>query len=74
MVRVLDWGETWQNQAVDFATRISSAGGGLRCPLTQNVEVDLEALARHNRFPAGTGNGVSPLSGSAFYWRVLSRF
>jgi hemolysin activation/secretion protein len=69
-----DWGETWQNQAIDFATMINSAGGGLRCPVTQNVEVDLEALARFNRFPTGTGNGVSALSEGAFYWRVLSRF
>jgi hemolysin activation/secretion protein len=69
-----DWGETWQNQAADFGTTISSAGGGLRCPLTGNIEVDLEALARFNRFPTGAGSGVSPLTEGALYWRVLSRF
>ncbi len=69
-----DWGETWQNQASDFATTIGSAGGGVRSQLTRNVEVDLEALARFNRYPTGAGAGISPLSGGAFYWRVLTRF
>jgi hemolysin activation/secretion protein len=69
-----DWGETWQNQPSDFATMINSAGGGVRTQLTRNVEVDLEGLARFNKFPTGTGNGISPLYGGAFYWRVLTRF
>ena len=53
------------------------AGGGVRSQLTRYVEVDLEGVARFNRFPTGgnsPGSGVSPLYGGAFYWRVLTRF
>jgi hemolysin activation/secretion protein len=69
-----DWGETWQNQAIDFATRISSAGVGVRSQVTRNLEIDAEAVARFNRFPAGSGNGVLPLSEAAVYWRAVTRF
>jgi hypothetical protein len=55
---------------------INSAGGGVRSQLTRTVELDFEGLARFNRFPNGgsQANGVSPLYGGAFYWRVLTRF
>lgn len=72
-----DWGETWQNLTTDHAAMINSAGGGVRSQLTRYVEVDLEGVARFNRFPTGgnsPGSGVSPLYGGAFYWRVLTRF
>ncbi|HET7879672.1 MAG TPA: ShlB/FhaC/HecB family hemolysin secretion/activation protein [Acetobacteraceae bacterium] len=72
-----DWGETWQNLSTDHAAMINSVGGGVRAQVTRYVEVDLEGLARFNRFPNGgnvPGSGVSPLYGGAFYWRVLSRF
>lgn|SRR5215469_4477497 len=69
-----DWGQTWQNQASDFATSIDAIGGGVRSQISPNLEVDFEALTRFNRFPTGAGNGVSPLPKSAFYWRVLTRF
>jgi hemolysin activation/secretion protein len=73
-----DWGETWQNLKTDFATRINSAGGGVRMQVTRYTELDLEGLARFNKFPTaggGTpGSGVSPLYGGAFSWRVLTRF
>lgn len=69
-----DWGETWQNQPIDFATRISSAGVGVRSQVTRNLEIDAEAVARFNRFPTGAGNGVLPLSEAAFYWRAVTRF
>jgi hemolysin activation/secretion protein len=75
-----DWGETWQNLATDRAAMINSAGGGVRAQITRYVEVDLEGLARFNRFPTGggcvgcSGNQVSALNGAAFYWRVLTRF
>ena len=72
-----DWGETWQNVSAEHAAMINSAGGGVRTQLTRYVEVDFEGLARFNRFPnggSGPGNGVSPLYGGAFYWRVLTRF
>jgi hemolysin activation/secretion protein len=71
-----DWGETWQNLSTDHAAMINSAGGGVRAQVTQQVEVDLEGLARFNRFPNGgsSASGVSALDGAAFYWRVLTRF
>ncbi len=71
-----DWGETWQNLSTDHAAMINSAGGGVRAQVTQHVEVDLEGLARFNRFPNGgsSASGVSALDGAAFYWRVLTRF
>jgi len=69
-----DWGETWQNQATDFATMINSAGGGVRIQVTRYTEVDLEALARFNRYPTGSGNNVSALNGIGLYWGVLGHF
>lgn len=72
-----DWGETWQNQKTDFATKVASAGGGVRLQVTRYTEVDLEALARFNRFPTGNGgNGsqVSAQNGIGLFWRVLGRF
>jgi len=45
--------------------------------MTRNVDVDLEGLARLNRFLNGgnvLGSGMSALFGGAFYWRVLTRF
>ena len=69
-----DWGEVWQNQPDTLEPRIASAGGGVRVQATRYVEVDFEGAARFNRFPNGTGSGVSTLNGGAFYWRVLTRF
>jgi hemolysin activation/secretion protein len=69
-----DWGETWNNQSTDPNVHLSSAGGGMRMQVTSRVELDFEGLARFNRFPTGSGAGVSPLYGGAFYWRVLVRY
>jgi hypothetical protein len=40
--------------------------------VTPRTELDLEGVARFNRYPTGTG--VSPLYGGAFYWRVVVRY
>src|SRR5208282_218751 len=69
-----DWGQTWNNQSTDPDVHLSSAGGGMRMQVTSRVELDLEGLARFNRYPAGSGSGVSALYGGAFYWRVLVRY
>jgi len=69
-----DWGEVWQNQAALLAPRLASTGGGVRIQATRYVEVDLEGLARLNRYPNGMGGGISALNGGAFYWRVLTHF
>lgn len=68
-----DWGQTWNNQSTDPNVHISSAGGGMRMQVTSRAELDLEGLARFNRFPAGSGSGISPEYGGAFYWRGLVR-
>jgi len=69
-----DWGETWNNQSNDPGVHLSSAGGGMRMQVTSRVELDLEGLARFNRYPNGSGQDVSALYGGAFYWRVLVRY
>jgi hemolysin activation/secretion protein len=69
-----DWGETWENLPVDPNRQLTSVGGGVRTFVTRNVEVDLEGTVRLNRYPNGSGPGVSALNGGAFYWRVLTRF
>ncbi len=69
-----DWGETWNNQASDPGVHLTSAGGGMRMQVTSRAELDLEGLARFNRYPTGSGPGVSALYGGAFYWRVLVRY
>jgi hemolysin activation/secretion protein len=69
-----DWGQTWNNQSTDPNVHLSSAGGGMRMQVTSRVELDFEGLARFNRYPTGSGTGVSALYGGAFYWRVLVRY
>jgi hemolysin activation/secretion protein len=69
-----DWGETWQNQSMDFATMVNSAGGGVRMQVTRYTEVDFEALGRFNRYPTGSGADVSALNGIGLYWHVLGHF
>ena len=69
-----DWGETWQNANDIQAAVISSAGGGVRAQVTNHVEVDLEALARFNKYPNGGPPDVSALNGIGLYWRLLGRF
>jgi hemolysin activation/secretion protein len=69
-----DWGETWQNQPTDFATMVSSAGGGVRLQVTRYTEVDFEALDRFNRYPTGAGANISAENGIGLYWRLLGRF
>lgn len=69
-----DWGETWQSRNSDANTILRSAGAGARLFLTQNVELDLEGAYRMNRYPNGTGAGISALNAGVFYWGVLARF
>ena len=70
-----DWGQTWQNQSADYATKVASAGGGTRLQLTSYAELDVEALARLNVYPGGGQNqGVSALNSIGLYWRILGHF
>jgi hemolysin activation/secretion protein len=69
-----DWGEVWSNLAADAKPHVNSVGGGVRMQFTPAVELDLEGLARLNRFPTGSGANMSELYGGAFYWRVVVRY
>jgi hemolysin activation/secretion protein len=70
-----DWGETWQNQSTDFATVLTSAGGGVRLQVTRYAEVDFETVGRFNKYPTGSSNGtVSALNGLGLYWRLVGHF
>ena len=66
-----DWGQTWQNQSTDSATRLVSAGSGVRLQITKYVELDLEAVARMTKRPPPS---QADLNGIGLYWRVLGRF
>jgi hemolysin activation/secretion protein len=69
-----DWGETWQHDPQSFKVRIASAGLGARVTATAYAQVDLLAAARLNRYPTGSGAGISALKAGTFLWRVLGRF
>ncbi len=69
-----DWGETWQSRSSDANTILRSFGLGTRLYVTRSVEIDLEGAYRVNRYPNGTGPGISPLNAGVFYWGVLARF
>ncbi len=69
-----DWGEAWANHANGPGAHLGSVGGGARMQLARWAELDLEGVARLNRYPNGTGPGVSALYGGAFYWRVVVRY
>ena len=70
-----DHGEVWQNQSRQLerpGTRLSSLGLGVRLNLTNYTELNLEAVHRNTRAPAGSA--VSPLKADAVYWRAIARF
>ena len=69
-----DRGETWENQRIDPATRLSSEGVGMRVNITRFTEFDVEGVVRNTRLPVGTAGIVKPLKADAAYWRVLTRF
>jgi hemolysin activation/secretion protein len=67
-----DWGEVWQNQALDLNHTLRSIGGGVRFYADPNFEIDLEGVSRLTRTPDGAG--VSPLKSAAFYWQVVAHY
>jgi hemolysin activation/secretion protein len=69
-----DWGQSWENRSLDYATHVSSVGIGMRSALTQFLEFDMEGVQRLNRQPASSSAAVQELDAQAFYWRVLVRF
>lgn len=69
-----DWGETWENQAVDANHRLASFGLGVRIFPWAGTQLDIEAVDRTVRYPLGRSSGATPLRAQAIYWRVLTRF
>ncbi len=69
-----DWGETWENQAVDANHRLASFGLGVRFFPWAGAQLDIEAVNRAVRYPLGRSTGTAPLRAQALYWRVLTRF
>ena len=71
-----DWGQTWESRSTDANHTLRSTGLGIRLyPTgTPQYELDLEGVKRLALYPNGSGPGVSPLRGTAFYWQVLVRF
>jgi len=69
-----DWGEAWQNSALDPNFHLSSEGIGLRLAITRYTEFDLEGDIRNTRLPEGTPGSVKPIPAEAGFWGVLARF
>jgi hemolysin activation/secretion protein len=69
-----DWGEAWQNQAIDPGFRLTSEGGGVRLSITRYTEFDVEGVVRNTRLPEGTPGTVKAEKADAVFWRVLTRF
>ncbi|HVY16983.1 MAG TPA: ShlB/FhaC/HecB family hemolysin secretion/activation protein [Rhodopila sp.] len=66
-----DWGETWENQSSDPNERLQSWGGGIRLPVNDRVEVQLEGVHRLTIQPNGP---ASPrLHANAIFWRLVLR-
>jgi hemolysin activation/secretion protein len=69
-----DWGQTWQNRALDTNQRLRSFGLGIRAALSQSLEFDIEGVYRLTRQPTGSSSAVKPLGGQAVYWRLVARY
>ena len=66
-----DWGQSWENLAADANRRLQSYGVGVRLPVNDRFEVQLEGVHRETRQPGGAG---SPrLQANAVFWRLVLR-
>jgi hemolysin activation/secretion protein len=66
-----DHGRSWENQSQDPDRRLRSTGLGIRLPVNEVVELQLEGVRRLTRRP---NPGATELKADALYWRVLARF
>ncbi len=67
-----DWGQSFESRAVDANRRLQSWGIGVRVPVNDRFELQLEGAHRVTRRPGGAG---SPrLQADAVFWRALARF
>ncbi len=69
-----DWGQTWQNRALDTNQRLRSFGLGIRAALSPSLQLDVEGVYRLTRQPTGSASTVRPLGGQAVYWRLVARY
>jgi len=69
-----DWGEVWQQQALDLGHILRSVGGGARFYADPNVEIDVEGVSRLTRTPDGAPPQVSALKSAAFYWQIVLHY
>jgi hemolysin activation/secretion protein len=67
-----DWGQSFENQAVDANRRLQSWGIGVRVPVNDRFEVQLEGAHRITRQPGGPGS--PKLQADAVFWRGVARF
>ncbi|MDP3418224.1 ShlB/FhaC/HecB family hemolysin secretion/activation protein [Falsiroseomonas sp.] len=66
-----DHGKTWENQDQDPDRRLRSTGLGVRMPVNEVVELQLEGVRRLTRRP---NPGAAEVKADALFWRVLARF
>ncbi|HEV7267664.1 MAG TPA: ShlB/FhaC/HecB family hemolysin secretion/activation protein [Falsiroseomonas sp.] len=69
-----DFGRSWENLETDRDVTLESWGGGVRLFLTENVQLDVEAVRRLTRRVDAAGGSVPPLSETAGFFRLLTRF
>ncbi|MGX9966295.1 ShlB/FhaC/HecB family hemolysin secretion/activation protein [Roseomonas sp. F4] len=69
-----DFGRTWENVATDTSRTVESWGGGVRMFLTDDVQLDIEGVRRLTRQVDAAGGTVKPLSETAGFFRLLTRF
>ena len=67
-----DIGRTWENLDTDRNRRLSSWGLGVRMPLNETLQLDLEGVERTTRQPDGAG--TDRLKEHAIFFRTLVRF
>ncbi|WP_372619256.1 ShlB/FhaC/HecB family hemolysin secretion/activation protein [Falsiroseomonas sp.] len=69
-----DFGRSWENLETDVNVTLESWGGGVRLFLTENVQLDVEAVRRLTRRVDAGGGSVPPLDETAGFFRLLTRF
>ncbi|MFT8245665.1 ShlB/FhaC/HecB family hemolysin secretion/activation protein [Roseomonas sp. BN140053] len=67
-----DVGRSFESTRNDFNRKLSSWGGGLRLPLNESLQFDVEGVKRISRQP--TGAAADPLNETAVFFRTLVRF
>ncbi|HEY4253735.1 MAG TPA: ShlB/FhaC/HecB family hemolysin secretion/activation protein [Roseomonas sp.] len=67
-----DWGRTYESQSIDPDRHIASYGIGVRVPVNDFLEFQVEGVRRVTRRP--NGDQAPALHADAIYWRVLTRF